>query len=99
MSDEIVLVVTPAGYNTRGQLFQGQIDGRLISCAVTSPMLFAARALLREGVDPKSRLVMRPASQKTASLVSTVGAAAKLTVRDSGGAPRFAKWKPLERRW
>jgi hypothetical protein len=100
MSDDIVLVVTPTGHSARGQLFEGHVDGRRITHGTTTPLLAAARALLMEGVDPKTRLVMTMRGEKTPSAMASVGVAAKLTVKDNkSGAPRFAKWEPQEGRW
>jgi hypothetical protein len=58
-------------------------------------MLDGARALLAVGADPAAKLVMRHEGQDYDALRSTVGAAAKLRVKDSTtGAPIFASWRP-----
>jgi hypothetical protein len=46
-------------YSTRGQLFDAKIDGRFVVRRSTTPFCDAARALLAEGVDPATKLVMR----------------------------------------
>jgi len=62
----IVLLVSPSlnvdsrkAYSTRGQLFDAKIDGRFVVRRSTTPFCDAARALLAEGVDPATKLVMR----------------------------------------
>jgi hypothetical protein len=58
----------------------------------------AARALLAEGVDPATRLIMRHEGSDHDAPRSTVGEAAGLTVvDDTGGKPIFRKWKPCDR--
>jgi hypothetical protein len=96
-----VLIVSPAinskgtrATSVRGLLFDAHLDGRLIVGRSTQPMLDGARRLLDEGYDPATPLVMRHAGASYASLRSTVGAAAKLTVRESTGKPSFTDWKP-----
>jgi hypothetical protein len=82
-------------YSTRGQLFDGTVDGRMIVNRSTQPMLDGARALLAEGADPATRLVMRHEGQDYDALRSTIGAAARMTVRDDRtGKPVFVKWQP-----
>jgi hypothetical protein len=101
----IVLAVSPSlnaegrkAYSTRGQLFDGTVDGRSIVKRSTTPFCDAARALLAEGVDPATRLVMRHASSVADALRSTVGVAAGLTgADDNGGKPVFRKWSPYDR--
>jgi len=98
----IVLVVSPSlnaegrkAYSTRGQLFDGKVDGRTIVKRSTTPFCDAARALLAEGVRPEAKLVMRHAGSAADALRSTVGVAAGLTVvDDNGGKPIFRKWSP-----
>ncbi len=53
----IVLIVSPSlnvdgkkAYSTRGQLFDGAVDGRCIVKRSTTPFCDAARALLAEGI-------------------------------------------------
>jgi hypothetical protein len=102
----IVLTVSPSlnaegrkAYSTRGQLFDGKVDGRCIVERSTTPLCDAARVLFAEGVDPGTRIVMHHANSPHDALRSTIGAAAKLTVVDDrGGKPIFAKWSPYEAR-
>jgi hypothetical protein len=100
----IVLVVSPSlnvdgrkAYGTRGQLFDGSVDGRCIVKRSTTPFCDAARVLLAEDVRPEAKLVMRHAGSVADALRSTVGAAAGLTVADdTGGKPAFRTWKPYD---
>jgi hypothetical protein len=64
-----------------------------ILCTSRTPFTDTARALFREGVDPKLVLSSRNAGQDYDSLRSTVGRAAKLTVDETRTA--FAPWKPF----
>jgi hypothetical protein len=100
----ITLVVSPSlkadggkAYSTRGQLFDGAIDGRSIVTRSTTPFCDAARVLLAEGIKPNTTLVMRHAGSAADALRSTVGVASKLTVWDDGlGKPIFGRWKQRE---
>jgi hypothetical protein len=100
----VVVVVSPSlngdgrkAYSTRGQLFDGKVDGRCIVERSTTPFCDAARVLLAEGADPATRFIMRHEASPHEALRSTVGAAAKLTVVDDrGGKPIFAKWSPYD---
>jgi hypothetical protein len=100
----IVLTVSPSlngdgrkVYSTRGQLFDGKVDGRTVVKRSTTPFCDAARVLLAEGIKPDTVLVMRHAGSLADALGSTVGAAAGLTVADdNGGKPVFRTWKPYD---
>jgi hypothetical protein len=74
--------------------FRGSFGGRVLVETSSTPFLDAARVLAGEGGDPATRIVMRHEGQSYDALISTVGAAAKLTVEDDG-APRFRRWKPF----
>lgn len=89
----IMLIVKPTGYGSRGQLFDGFIDGRLVVHS-SQPLLAAIRVLLSEGCNPDARIVMRYEGCKYDALRSTVGKAARLTVSDRNGPPAFGRWKP-----
>jgi hypothetical protein len=59
------------------------------------PLLDGCRVLIREGVDPDTRIIMRHDDSTADALRSTVGGAAKLTVSDdAGGKPIFRRWRP-----
>jgi hypothetical protein len=98
----IVLTVVPSlnsdsrkAYSERGQLFDAAVDGRCIVKRSPTPFCEAARALLREGVRPDTKLVMRHEGKHNDALISTVGVAAKTTVvTPRMGKPAFAQWQP-----
>jgi hypothetical protein len=89
---EISIVVAPVG---RGR-FRASFDRRVLVEGSSTPFLDAARVLAGEGVDPGTRIVMRPEGKDYDALTSTVAAAAKLTVKEStrDGKPRFVDWHP-----
>ena len=92
-TNPIVITVKPVDrYGT----FDAYLGERLLTTS-HQPFLEAARVLLAEGVDPATPLVMRHAGSQTDSLKGTVGAAAKLTVKEapSMSGPVFQKWKPF----
>jgi len=98
----LVLVVTPAinakglrASSVRGPLFDARLDGRLLVSRSTQPLFDACRALIAEGVDPATPIVMRHAGSDTDALRATVGAAAGLTIwDDTVGKPVFKPWQP-----
>jgi hypothetical protein len=68
------------------------LAGRLLCVDASTPHLEAARALLVLGHSPRAILVTRRGD--VVSLRSTVGAAARLEVRDDNqGRPKFRRWK------
>jgi hypothetical protein len=69
--------------------------GRVIVTRSTTPMLDAARALLAEGMDPATQLVMRHAGAKHDAMRSTVGAATGLTVSDLKGRSTLERWRSV----
>jgi hypothetical protein len=101
----IVLTVSPSlnaegrkAYSTRGQLFDGAVDGRTVVKRSVTPFCDAARVLLAEGIKPDAILVMRHGGSAADALRSSVGVAAGLTVADdNGGKPIFRKWSPYDR--
>jgi hypothetical protein len=97
----ILLIVAPSvdpdrrrAVSTRGPLFDGAVNGRVLVKRSTQPMLDAARVLLGEGTAPATRLVMRHAGSPTDALIGTVGAAANLTVQEGDRLPHFRQWRP-----
>jgi len=71
---------------------EARLADRLL-CVSRQPFLDSARVLLGEAHDPSTALVMRHAG--TESLRSTIGYAAKLTVKEpEKAAPYFGKWTP-----
>lgn len=55
-----------------------------------TPLLSAARKLLARGIEPATELEMLRRGSETVAMRTTVGVAARLTVKESA-APRFAK--------
>ena len=75
------IIVRPTG---KGQFSAALEDGRVLVASSRTPFFSAARVLLREGVDPATKIAMIHATSGTESLRSTVGAAAELGVSESG---------------
>jgi len=69
-------------------------DDKILSSS-RQPLLDAARALLAEGIPPETPIMMRHQGSETISLRSTVGEAAKLTVKEKPNGPKFQKWEPF----
>jgi hypothetical protein len=71
------------------------VGGRVLG-AFADPLCSCARLLLAEGVLPETALRLRHAGSTMVALTSTVGTAARLSVRETGdGKPRFGTWKPF----
>jgi hypothetical protein len=100
MKPKLTLTVTPTlnPEGRRGQLFDGAFDGDPVIRRSPHPLLDIARALLAAGVDPTTPIAMRHAGANCDALTATVGAAAKLTVREGDGRPQLRHWKPHFRR-
>src|SRR5450759_1501882 len=94
---EILIVVEPVGHHCRfsARLADG---GRVIVRSSRQPFLDSARRLLDLGYDPTALLVLRHAGSETDCLTAKIGAAAKLTVKEDRGWPRFVPWDALPRR-
>ena len=90
----LTIIVSPAG---RGN-FVAHLDGRQLCNATRSPFLTAARQLLSEGEDPDIKISMRHAGSDTDCLTSTIGVAAKLSVKKDRGRLQFVPWEPFPRR-
>lgn len=89
----MLLVVTEA--RRRNGQFSAVAEGLgEIVASSRTPFLTAARKLLALGVNPETELVMRHSPDGIDCLTSTVGAAAKLTVEEGGGPPKFRVWQP-----
>ena len=95
------LTLFPA-FNRHGERLHGKfvaaLDGRQL-CVSRQPLLDAARVLLAEGVDPETPIATRHAGAGFDAMASTVGAAARWTVReDETTSPTFVRWKPFPAR-
>ena len=90
MTPALVLICTPADRPGRYQVHLG--NHRLLASA-RDPLTEAARQLLDKGVTGNTPLILRHAGAGHDALRSTVGAAARLTVKDSQkGVPTFVPW-------
>lgn len=75
-------------------LYQARLDGWLV-CESRTPLLSGARVLLELGFDPETPLQMQHDGSATIAMITTVGEAARLSVRDRYGTVRFERWKPF----
>lgn len=84
--------------NKHGGRFRATLeDSTPLVKSSRTPLLDRARILLRQGIDPNTRLVMRHKGAAHAALTSAVGAAAKLTVLVSNiGRPIFGRFQEGE---
>jgi len=59
------------------------------------PLLDACRALIAAGADPRGEIELWHAGATHYSLRTTIGAAARLMVRETGGRPIFVEHQPF----
>ena len=84
-------------HGARHGKFVVTLDGRQL-CVSLQPLLDAARVLINEGVDPAMPIATRHAGAGFDAMTSTVGAAARWTVRETKTeGPRFVRWKGFSR--
>jgi hypothetical protein len=100
MTDMLRVILHPA-FNRHGAQLYGKfvvtLDGRQL-CISSQPLLDAARVLIKEGVDPTMPIAARHAGAGFDAMTSTVGTAAKWTVRETKTeGPRFVRWKAFSR--
>lgn len=89
------IVIVIAERERRDGKYSAWHNGELILEGVKEPFLDAARVLLARGFDPKARYVMRRSPDGPDALLSTLGTAAKLAVRENDHVgPIFCPWKP-----
>jgi hypothetical protein len=98
MTDMLRIILRPA-FNRHGARLHGKfvvtLDGRQLWIS-RQPLLDAARVLLTEGVSPDTPVATRHvgAGFDAMTSTSTVGAAAKWTVRENETqSPHFARWE------
>ena len=96
MTDMLRVVLHPA-FNRYGARLLGKcvvtLDGRQL-CISRQPLLDAARVLIDEGIDPATPIAIRHTGAGFDALTSTVGAAAKWTVRENETqSPHFVRWE------
>ena len=89
-------ILRPA-FNRHGARLHGKflvtLDGRQL-CISRQPLLDAARVLLADGVDPETSIATRHAGAGFDAMTSTVGAAAKWTVKENEiQSPHFVRWE------
>jgi hypothetical protein len=93
-SRTVVLVVAERA--RRDGKYSAHHNGRLVVANSTQPFLDAARVLLAQGLDPGARYVMRRSPDGSDALISTLGQAAKLAVReDDRVGPMFVRHQPM----
>ena len=90
------VILCPA-FNRHGARLHGKfvatLDGRQL-CISRQPLLDAARVLIKEGVDPATPIATRHTGAGFNALTSTVGVAAKWTVRENETqSPHFVRWE------
>jgi hypothetical protein len=73
--------------------FIATLDGEVLLESTDQPLLDCARVLLERGISPLTQIHMRTGG--VPSLTSTVGAAVKLTVKETKIGPRFVAWAPF----
>lgn len=74
----MLITISPAGR----ERYHARLGHRLL-CTSRTPFTDAARVLAREGVSPSTPLQMSREGHDTVDLISTVGAAARLTVLEN----------------
>jgi hypothetical protein len=91
----LTITVSPAG---RGKFTAHLREGRQLCQRTFAPFLAAARQLLADGRDPDTKIIMRHAGSDIICLTSTIGVAAKLSVKEDRGRLQFVPWEPFPRR-
>ena len=95
MRSSIIIIAVPASPGR----FIATVAGKEITDPTCEPFFDGCRALLAGGADRSTAVVMRHVGSTTDCLRSTVGNAARLTVRDDdSGPPRLVRWKTLNPR-
>jgi hypothetical protein len=92
----LVIMVSPRARKPDQEpgYYEAEFEGRPL-CTSTQPFLDGARKLLEMGYPPESEVVMQHRGAAEWSLKSTVGFAAKLTIRENANiGPDFRPWKP-----
>jgi hypothetical protein len=94
------IILRPA-FNRHGARLHGKfvatLDGRQLSIS-RQPLLDAARVLIKEGVDPATPIATQHARADFDAITSTVGTAAKWTVRENETrSPTFVRWNAFSR--
>src|SRR5215813_3788937 len=90
-----LLIVIEETSQRRGKFSAHLLYGRKLLSSSRQPLLDAARVLLAQGIPPEPPLARQHKGSATIAMTSTVGEAAKLTVEQEPGGPRFRKWRPF----
>jgi len=90
-----LLIVIAEISQRRGKFSAHLPDGRKLLSSSRQPLLDAARVLLVEGIPPDPPIAMQHKGSATIAMTSTVGEAAKLTVKEKPNGPKFRKWEPF----
>ena len=91
----LTLILHPV-FNRRGERLHGRfvatLDGRQLY--LQQPLLDAARVLINGGIDPATPIATRHTGADFDAMTSTVGAAAKWTVKENEiQSPHFVRWE------
>lgn len=97
----ITITIQPAQHNGHDDPSGRYLayNGDQFLCSSRQPLLDAARILIKQGHNPNTPIEMRRKNNpNVVALRSTIGQAAKLTVReDAQKGPTFEHWKPFPR--
>jgi len=82
----------------KGQgVYEARVDGRFL-CSSGQPFCDAARVLLSEGTDPRTRIVMRRKGSSWDCLGGVLGRVAKMSVCEpTKEKAHFIRWRPFPR--
>lgn len=78
--------------------FRATLNGSTVIKWSRTPFFDAARVLIAEGRDPAATLIMRRPGSATDALVTRIGAAARLMIREDRGGPAFVPYHKLPRK-
>jgi len=103
LTEKLVIIIKPEPRDPsrppQGQRYEARLEGcDSVLCVSRTPFFDAGRALIKQGYDPDSRLVMRHDGSATQALRGKLGIAAKLTVKeydDGRSPPTFARYRPF----
>jgi len=96
MTCRFEIVIHPA--KSQPGRFVACLGERVLHTATRQPLLDCARILLGEGADPTARIEMRHAGAEYVALSSTIGAAARLTVKEPPSEEiRLVRYQPYDR--
>jgi hypothetical protein len=94
-----IIIIEVVERRRRDGVFIARLENGTELCISRQPFLDGARVLQLRGIPSGTRITMRHGTTGTDSLSSIVGAAAKLSVRESDGdrMPRFIPYQPHPR--